>query len=278
MAAFAVDSRIFQPRHLLGWLLFTGSAGFVNAGALVASKSFVTHITGSVTNIASDWALAGNYLVVVGMFIGGAMLAVLVAETLRSRAKLAFALPVLLSFGMLVAIGLAGRAGSFGTFGAAEDGLGPRAFMMLGLLAAAIGMVNASVANATANQIRVAHLTGPATDLAGNLVRAALGAGKGTYAELRWATLRFAKLAAFAAGAGMAAKVAGGLRYDVFVVAAGILIVALGFTGAPESVAEQHDDSGSESGVAVTTSDLVHLANDRSRREELHGEDRDAAE
>ncbi|MDF2692120.1 MAG: putative transrane protein [Labilithrix sp.] len=240
MGGSTLEARIFEPRYYLGWLLFTLSAGFVNAGTVVACKSFVTHITGNVTNLAGGSALGGtslarDYAFIVGMFIGGAMLAVLIAETLRSRPKFAFALPVLASFAILVAIGLAGRAGSFGPFGADQDEMGPRAFTMLGLLGAAMGMVNASIANATANQVRVAHLTGPATDLAGNLVRAALGAGRGTGIELRWATLRFAKLGAFAVGAGLAAKVAGGLRYDVFIAAGGILIVALGFTGAPES-------------------------------------------
>jgi hypothetical protein len=33
-----------------------------------------------------------------------------------------------------------------------------------------MGMVNASIATATGNRIRVTHLTGPATDLAGNVV------------------------------------------------------------------------------------------------------------
>ena len=109
---------------------------------------------------------------------------------------------------------------------------------MLGLLAAAMGMVNASIAAATANQVRVTHLTGPATDLAGNIVRAALGAGKGSAIEARWAMLRSAKLGSFVVGAALAVKLADDLQYDVFSLAAGILIVALGFTGAPEQPSE----------------------------------------
>jgi uncharacterized membrane protein YoaK (UPF0700 family) len=286
---FTLEKTIFAPRHVLGWMLFTLSAGFVNAGAVMACKSFATHVTGNVTSLASDASLGGHYAFVVAMFIGGAMLAVLVAETLKTKAKLAFALPVLLSFMLLVAIAIAGKAGVFGAFGG-DRGVGERAFTLLGFLAAAIGMVNASVANATSNQIRVSHLTGPVTDLAGNIVRAALGAGSGTGTELRWAMLRFAKLASFAVGAGIAAKLSGTLRYDVFIAAAGILIVALGFTGAPETQEaatgedERSDEGQGDEGedfrepvVRPIRNDGVRPALPRSDESDLR-EERDAAE
>ncbi|MBX3207336.1 MAG: DUF1275 domain-containing protein [Labilithrix sp.] len=235
MGVFATDERIFAPRHVLGWTLFTLASGFVNASAVMACKNFVTHITGNVTNLAADAPRATDYIFVIASFIGGGMIAVLVGETLKAKPKAAFALPLLGSFATLVGIAIAGKTGVFGGFGI-DDHDNERAFIMLGLLAAVMGMVNASIAIATDNKIRVTHLTGPATDLAGNIVRAALGAGAGHAAELRWATLRFAKLAAFAIGAGLAVKSAGRLQYDLFAVAAGILIVALGFTGAPTAV------------------------------------------
>ncbi len=109
------------------------------------------------TNLAGGSALGGtslarDYAFIVGMFIGGAMLAVLIAETLRSRPKFAFALPVLASLRsslrsvlrvVLVHSGPSARRS--GRDGAACLHDAP------GLLGAAMGMVNASIANATAN-------------------------------------------------------------------------------------------------------------------------------
>jgi uncharacterized membrane protein YoaK (UPF0700 family) len=233
MSILASDERIFQPKHVLGWTLFTLSAGFINASAVMACKSFVTHMTGNVTNLAVDTSRTTEYAFVIASFIGGAMVAVLVSETMRAKPKAAFALPLLASFVTLVVLAVLGRAGWFGAFGVDGDE-GNRGFVMLGVLSAVMGMVNAAVATATQNQIRVTHVTGPATDLAANFVRAALGAGKGHFGELRWAALRVAKLATFAGGAAIAVKFADRLQYDLFAVAGGILIVALGFTGAPD--------------------------------------------
>lgn len=237
---FATDEGIFAPRSLVAWLLFTLAAGFVNAGALLACRSVVTHITGSVTNLATD-SSGGACILIVATFIGGAMIAALVAEMLKARGVIAFALPILVSFAMLVGIGVAGGAGCFGPFGA-EGEVDRRAFLMIAVLSAAMGIVNGSIANATANKVRVSHLTGPATDLAGNIVRAVLGSGERSRSELRWATLRLAKLLAFAGGAGLATRYAATLRYDLFLVAAMILVVALGLTGAPDAPEAEADE------------------------------------
>ncbi len=260
MGVFASEQRIFTLRHVLGWTLFTLTSGFVNAGAVMACKSFVSHITGSVTNLALDAARASAYVFLGASFIGGAMIAVLIGETARSRPKAGFGIPLVVSVATLVGIALAGKAGVFGSFGA-DDGSNRRAFVMLGLLGAVMGMVNAAVATATSNKVRVTHLTGPATDLAGNIIRAALGSGMGHAAELRWATLRAAKLAAFAVGAGLAVRLASRLEYDLFAVAAGILVVALGLTGAPESAdaseqAAGADDEAAERSAAANVTTL----------------------
>jgi uncharacterized membrane protein YoaK (UPF0700 family) len=252
MGILSSDERIFAPRHILGWTLFTLASGFINAGAAMACRSFVAHLTGNVTNLAIDASRASDYAFVIASFIGGAMLAVLVSETMRAKPKAAFALPLVISFITLVALAVVGRTGWFGAFGI-DDQDDKRGFVILGLLAGVMGMVNAAVATATSNQIRVTHVTGPATDLAANFVRAFLGAGKGQLAELRWAGLRFAKLAAFAGGAGLAVKTAERLQYDLFAVAGGILILALGFTGAPDSAVETtttDEQAGEEASAA----------------------------
>jgi ABC-type uncharacterized transport system permease subunit len=60
------------------------------------------------------------------------------------------------------------------------------------------------------------------------VVRGFLDTGKGKVPELRWAGLRFAMLVSFACGGLIAAKVGSTLRYDVFVVGAATLVLALG--------------------------------------------------
>lgn len=216
-------------------MLFTLAAGIVNATALMACDSFVTNLTGSVTSLGLRSVATRALLVIVASFIAGAMLAFLAIETLRARTSAAFALPVLAVFAILVGIAVAGKAGAFGVFG--EPLGGRETFLMLSLLALGSGLLNAAVANATANRVRVTHMTGPATDLAGNLVRAALDAGEGSRVESRWAMLRVAKLVAFVAGAAIAAQLSDRLGYDTFVVAAAIVILALGAVGPPAAVA-----------------------------------------
>jgi hypothetical protein len=83
-----------------------------------------------------------------------------------------------------------------------------------------MGMLNASVGAATANRIRVTHLTGPLTDLAGHIVRGETG----------WAVLRTAKLAAFIAGGALAAKLGDALEFHTFAAGAGLIATAVALT------------------------------------------------
>ncbi len=236
-ALFTTDAEFFAPRAMLGWVGFSLTAGCVNAGAFLACRNFVSHVTGMVTSLSLDVPrppLAFEYALVLAAFVVGAAVAALAAETWRERRQAAFVLPIMLSFVALLGVALAGRAGLFGAFGAptSETG-GPASFALLGALAAAMGLLNASVALATSNAVRSTHMTGPATDLAANLVRAALGSGEASARELRWASLRAAKLVAFAVGGAVAAACAGRLHYDVFLLAAAVLVVALGLCVAP---------------------------------------------
>lgn len=233
-----LEHRIFVPRYLAGWISFTAAAGFVNAAALAAGSSVVSHVTGSVTHLATGSSVTLHLFALVLAFVGGGMLAFLASETLKKSPLLAYALPLLGACAVLVGIAVGGRAGVFGHFGAANDVTG-NAFPMLALLALAMGMINASVAAATANRIRVTHMTGPATDLAGHIVRGVLSPGDAGRSELRWATLRVAKLVAFVAGAAAAAKLANHASYDIFLVAAAILFVAMGLTGTPSAVEDE---------------------------------------
>ncbi|MDB4943569.1 MAG: putative transrane protein [Labilithrix sp.] len=230
--ALSFEDRIFEPRYVASWIGFTLSAGIVNAGAVLACDTVVTHVTGNVTQVALDKELGFALLFIVASFIGGAMLAALVRETLGSRPRVAFAAPIAASAAVLLAISFVGSLGLFGAFG--ESRVSSRTFLLLAVLAGAMGMLNASVAGVTGNQVRTTHFSGPATDLAGNVVRGLLGTGKGHGAELRWAALRASMLATFGGGAFVAAELGHRLQFGLFAVAAGTLLTSLLLTLAPE--------------------------------------------
>lgn len=66
-------SSVFSKRHAPSWLLFTLSAGCVNAVAFLACARFVTHITGTVSRLgidASAVTLALDYSGLFGVFAG----------------------------------------------------------------------------------------------------------------------------------------------------------------------------------------------------------------
>lgn len=214
------ENNIFGPRFVAGWVFFTAAAGFVNAAAVTAARNVVSHVTGSVTTLATDPSVALRVALVVGAFVIGGILAALAKETLSPWK--AYVLPPLAASAVLVAIGALGRVGVFGEFGGDNDVKG-HAFPMLSLLALSMGMLNASVGAATANRIRVTHLTGPLTDLAGHIVRG----------ELRWVALRVAKLVAFVVGAALAAKLSSAIEFELFGVGAALLVVAVALTSVP---------------------------------------------
>lgn len=235
--SLSLEHHIFAPRHLAGWVFFTSAAGFVNAAALMAGSSVVSHVTGSVTQLATDPSIAAHVTAIVLAFIGGGMLSVLAREKLARSPLLAYALPLVVACVVLAGVAVGGRAGAFGHFGLENDVTGS-SFPMLALLALAMGMVNASIGAATANRIRVTHMTGPATDLAGHLVRGVLAPGEKGRSELRWAALRVVSLVAFVAGAAFAGKLSHHADYGIFLVAACILLAALGLTASPAVEAE----------------------------------------
>jgi hypothetical protein len=228
---FYSEDELFALKPLVGWTLFSLTAGYVNAGAFMACRNFVTHVTGTVTSAVMGGAQAPlqfQPVLILVAFLVGAILAVLTAETLRARPRAAFAVPILFVMAMLVTTAIAGRAGAFGAFGGESEG--PSTQALVASLAVAMGSLNAAVAVATANCIRVTHLTGPMTDLAGNVVRAVLRPGLEGARELRWAILRTAKLIAFGSGAFLAAQYARVLSYDTFVAGAAMLAIALRLT------------------------------------------------
>src|SRR5262249_8409607 len=149
------------------WLLLACAAGAVNGFAFQACAQFVTHVTGTATRLGLEWPRVGiavEYLAVVLSFIAGAMASVLALQARATRGKRPqWATPRLAVSLILLGVAAAGWAGSFGPFGG-PPGTDPP-FLLLSLLAFAMGLQNAAVSTTTGLAVRTTHLTGPATDL-----------------------------------------------------------------------------------------------------------------
>ena len=161
------STEVLSGRNLGSWMGLAFAAGSVNATALAACHRFVTHVTGTVTHIGvnvGSWGLVAEYAVVLGCFVLGAMTAVLLLDGRRIRGLASLPwLPLATVSALLAGCGIAGHLGAFGPFGGQAETRADFAF--LSILAFALGLQNASVANATGSQIRSTHMTGPATDL-----------------------------------------------------------------------------------------------------------------
>ncbi|WP_394831490.1 DUF1275 domain-containing protein [Pendulispora rubella] len=232
---FAKDAEIFAPRNVMAWLLFSLTAGSVNAGAFMACRNFVSHVTGTITSLGVEFGeswLALKYMLVFAAFFGGAAIAALVTVTLRLRDKQQIVVPMLLVFLVLLSVAAAGHGGLFGPFGLEEPTSG--SFVLLSLLAAAMGIQNSAIGLATSNAIRTTHATGPVTDLAVNVVRAMLGTKEASAREWKWALLRSAKLTMFIGGALVTTRYASILEYRTFTISAMFLLAGVVLTGLSE--------------------------------------------
>ncbi len=150
------------------WLTLTFSAGMVNALTLLACQRFVTHVTGTLTQIGADYArplLLLDYLMVTLSFILGALLSYRLIDGRRVRGKEPWpTVPLFLVSGALALVAALGLAGVFGPFGQTVETSGD--FLLLALLAFSMGLQNASVATTTGMIVRTTHMTGPLTDFA----------------------------------------------------------------------------------------------------------------
>lgn len=234
------DARtVHAPPHLASWNALALSAGAVNAIAFGACARFVTHVTGVVTRVGVDAVeplLVLEYLFVLGAFVLGAGLSVALSDGRRWRGLEPRPwLPLALVAAILGATGVAGTLGAFGAFGGSPEE--PPDFALLGALALAMGLQNASVASATGMLVRTTHMTGPATDL---------GIAFGTLAHTtprdvreaarRSAVLRGSKIAAFASGAALGLALGGALGYLALLAPALVIGLVAGSTFAVSAV------------------------------------------
>lgn len=146
---------------LAGYLAFV--AGFVNSGGFVMTRSFTSHITGSVGRLGNDLAVTQNddalaAALLVLVFFLGAVVASLTIESavFRQRAH-AYGVALLTEGTVLFAFILV--AGFFhGTSGRMLD-------LEAAMLCFAMGMQNSLVTRLSGAVVRTTHLTGVVTDL-----------------------------------------------------------------------------------------------------------------
>lgn len=247
---------ILSLRHAPSWVLLTMAAGAVNAGAFLACRRFVTHVTGTVTLLGMDadnWHLMLDYAVVLACFIAGAMTSVLLIDGRHHRGlRPLYALALGVVAALLALVSLLGAAGAFGPFGGATERFPD--FALLSILGFAMGLQNAAVASSTGAVVRTTHLTGPATDLGVHLATSFFTVGERRGEALRQALLRAGKIAGFALGAGLMAPAAQRLGYLAFLLPASLVVAATAISFAP-AARPRARAAPSEFGVGALASD-----------------------
>lgn len=226
MNSLVPRKEVLSPKNLVSWMGLSFAAGAVNATAFMASQQFVTHLTGIVTRMgihAASLTLMTDYFGVFICFVVGAMTAVILLDGRRLRGMPAIPwLPLATVSFLLTLCAVLGHVGVFGPFG--TDTEKPAEFVLFALLAFAMGLQNASVANATGSLVRTTHMTGPATDLGVALALLLIHDLPREHLEAarRTAKLRAAKIGAFILGCAAAMLYVPALQFLGFLVPAAI--------------------------------------------------------
>ena len=138
-------------------------AGATNAGGFLAVGRYTSHMTGMLSSIADNLALAQFGLALAGLlalcaFLAGAMTtAWMVNWSLRRQLRSAFARPLMVEAGLLLVFGLFGAA--LTAFGAV---LTPLTVLLLCYI---MGLQNAVITKISSAEIRTTHVTGLMTDI-----------------------------------------------------------------------------------------------------------------
>jgi uncharacterized membrane protein YoaK (UPF0700 family) len=232
MLALHSPQAVFSLRHAPSWFLLAFAAGAVNAVAFLACSRFVTHVTGTATQIgmnAGTVVLALDYLIVLGCFVIGALTSTVVIDGRHHQGKRPlYAVPLVVVAAVLASIAFLGTHGVFGPFGG--DVESTQDFGFLSILAFAMGLQNAAVATSTGLVVRTTHMTGPATDLGMHLGTALHTQGDARRVALRHAALRAGKIASFTSGGAIGVIAAARLEYAAFFVPAAVVLVATGLS------------------------------------------------
>jgi uncharacterized membrane protein YoaK (UPF0700 family) len=220
---------VLSRRHLPTWSMLALAAGGVNAGALLACSRFVSHVTGTVTQIGVDFGtslvLMFDYTLVLLAFVAGAMASVLAIQARARRGNTPLhAVPLLVVASLVLATGVLGHFGAFGPIGGAIEEAGD--FTLLCVLAFAMGLLNATVATSTGSVVRTTHMTGPATDFGVQLASAWTLHGEERRLALMSALLRAAKIVSFGVGAALMLPLMQAFGHLAFVAPACVVVFA----------------------------------------------------
>lgn len=201
---------IYAPRHIPSWFALATAAGGINGFAFVSCEEFVSHITGTTTRAGLEWhhlGLAAEYTLVLVSFVVGAISSVIWLQARACRGKRPrWATPLRAVALILACAAIAGHIGYFGPLDGQASEEPP--FVLLSVLAFAMGLQNAAVASTTGLAVRTTHLTGPATDLGIHLGTAYFASGVERREAFKGAGLRAGKIVAFAVGAGLSLPLA----------------------------------------------------------------------
>lgn len=226
---------VLSWRHLPSMLVLAASAGAVNAGALGVAERYVSHVTGTLTLIGTDfgeWWLMLEYLLVLVAFIAGAATSVAAVQGRAMRGKQP--VPIFPLLGTALALLVTAALGEWGYFGAIggkpEE---PGDFAFLSVLGFAMGLLNATVAGTTALAVRPTHMTGPTTDFAVALAAAWYAVGEERLTHLKMAGLRGGTIAAFVVGAAVMFPLLHRLGFEAFALPAALVLFAAERSFAP---------------------------------------------
>lgn len=223
MPSLFTADRVWSARHAPTWLLLTAAAGAVNVSAFSACRRFVSHVTGSMSNLALDLGI--DFAVPLAGFILGAMASgLLIDARFHRRQRPLYARPLFVSATCIAAVGLLGHLGVFGAFGESDDTVHDLAFLFT--LAFSMGLLNAAAATTTGLAVRATHMTGSATDLGVHLATAIYGRGEAQKRAAVNAGLRAAMLGSFIVGAILGSFLSEAIAYLAFLVPAGMIALA----------------------------------------------------
>ncbi|WP_103933316.1 YoaK family protein [Bryocella elongata] len=157
-----IRSRIANVR-LAAMLAF--AAGLVDVSGFLGLKQFTSHMTGITAELAAGLGtdqpglLERSAVIFMSFLAGAAVCALLVNFSRRRERESLFALPLFLEAVLLAAVGVLVHGMTHG-------------FLLLGVLAFAMGLQNAIITKISDAEIRTTHVTGMVTDIGIELGRA----------------------------------------------------------------------------------------------------------
>jgi uncharacterized membrane protein YoaK (UPF0700 family) len=144
-------------------VVLPGVAGAVNASGFFAVGQYSSHVTGNLARMGDEFAvhnhrIAYDYLMMVGAFLGGAVLATALVEAARRAARSRYTLSLFVEAILLAVV-------ATGLLAFPEPRSSEVKLWLAVLLCCAMGLQNALVTRISGAVVRTTHMTGVVTDL-----------------------------------------------------------------------------------------------------------------